>query len=101
MRDIIHFSNSIHVISNDDYNLWKGVLEFRNCIVHNNAFASKTETYNFPSIKPGSFTYPELKLHFKKGEAVESSSLLFPHVLNWTTDSIKDWIYRIHNYNKD
>lgn len=66
--------------------------------MHNNAFSSITETYVFPSIKPDSYEYTELKLKFKKGKAVEGSLLLFPHLINWTVDSIEKWIYKTHNY---
>jgi len=99
LRDIINLSKSIHIMDDDDYHLWNGLLEFRNCIVHNNAFSSMTETYVFPSIKPESYEYPELKLKFKEGEAVEGSLLLFLHLINWTVDSIEKWICNITKFN--
>jgi len=98
LRDIICLSQRIRILDSGDCSLWIGLIEFRNCIVHNNAFSSITETYVFPSIKPDSYEYPELKLKFKEGEAVEGSLLLFPHLINWTVDSIEKWIYKTHNY---
>jgi len=99
LRDVICLSQSIRVLDNNDCNLWIGLIEFRNCIVHNNAFSSITRTYVFPSIKPNSHEYPELKLNFKEDEAVEGNYLLFPHLINWTIDSIEKWIRNIIQFN--
>jgi len=100
LRDIISLSQNIDVLDDEECNLWMGLIEFRNCIVHNNSFSSKTETFVFPSIKPDKYEYPELYLNFREGEAIESNFLLFPHLINWSIDSIDKWIRNIAIVNK-
>jgi len=101
LRDIIDLSNRIDVINDHDYELWKGLLELRNCTVHNNSISSVTKEYIFPAFKSESYLYEELHMNFIEGEAVRSNLWLFPHLINWIVDSIENWIYQIHIYNSD
>jgi hypothetical protein len=98
LRDIIDLSNSIDVINDNDHELWKGLLELRNCTVHNNSVSSVTKEYIFPPYKSESYFFEELHLNFIEGEAVRSNIWLFPHLINWIIDSIESWIYKIHAY---
>jgi|GEM_PF-3269230 len=101
LRDIIDLSNRIDVIDDHDYELWKGLLELRNCTVHNNSVSSVTKEYIFPAYESESYLFEELHLNFIEGEAVRSNIWLFPHLINWTIDSIENWIYKIHIYKSD
>ncbi len=98
LRDMLKLSNDIRVINDEDYELWKGLLEFRNCTVHNNSISSITKEYISPPFNSETWYFPELKLNLIQGEAVQSNIWLFPHLINWTIDSIENWIRKMHNY---
>jgi len=88
LRDILKKSADINLIEEEQHKLWNGLLNFRNMIVHNNAISDMAETYE----------YPNCELAFLEGSMTQGNLLLFPHLLDWMIDAIRDWILNIDSY---
>ncbi len=85
LRDILKKSYEVGLISENNHTLWTGLLNFRNMLVHNNAISDTDETYS----------YPKIDLIFKETQMTQGNLLLFPNLLDWETDAIREWIYKI------
>lgn len=73
------------VISKPDFNLWEGVNELRNALVHNNGISEKTKEYGFP----------KCKLELNKNKMIRGNMKSFPFITDWLLDAIKSWIIEI------
>lgn len=65
--------NKYDTLSEVDYDGWRALIEFRNCIIHNNAISDKNITfidYNF-------------SLEMKEGEMIRVNLSLMPAIQHW------------------
>lgn len=85
LRDILKKSYEFGLISENNHTLWTGLLNFRNMLVHNNSISDTDESYS----------YPKVDLLFKENQMTQGNLLLFPNLLDWETDAIREWIYKI------
>ncbi|TFG78124.1 MAG: hypothetical protein E4H21_01115 [Thermodesulfobacteriales bacterium] len=88
LRNILEKSAEIDLIEEEQHKLWNGLLNFRNMIVHNNAISDITETYE----------YSNCTLVLVEEEMTQGNLLLFPNLLDWMIDAIRDWIFNINQY---
>lgn len=86
LYNIMDQSNANAVFSHNDFNLWKGLIFFRNSIVHNNAISEETAEYE----------YPGYKLTLIKDEMVQGNIVSFLYLIDWLLDASKDWILEMH-----
>jgi len=62
------------------YELWVGITELRNALVHNNGVADKTASYIFPDVR----------IEFSDGQMARGGILLFPALVDWVVDAYRD-----------
>jgi len=88
LRKIMNHFEEKGLISNTDFNLWDGLIELRNSIVHNNAISEITKVYEFPLCN----------LAFEKGSMVKGNLNLFLHLIDWVLDSMLTLIIRTETW---
>ena len=82
LRNILKRSKESRIVSDSDYLLWEGVIDFRNTLVHNNGIAEADKLY----------IYPQSKLEMYQGKMTRGSLILFPSLTDWILDSMKEWL---------
>lgn len=82
LMKVIEISHRKGIINAADMGLWTGVIRLRNSIVHNNAIAEETSTYDFP----------EVKLALEDKKMVQGDLLLFGHLTGWVLENAKKWM---------
>lgn len=85
LRTIMERSRAQRVLSDVEFSRWVGVIELRNCIVHNNGISEKTAKY----------VYPSCELILEDGRMTQGDLVLLPSLLGWMLDSYKSWIVEI------
>lgn len=88
LRDIIGKSHAIGIINHENYELWEGLLNLRNILVHNNAISDITLKLK----------YQNAELILNEGQMMRANLKLFPNLMDWVVEAIEDWIYRIVAY---
>ena len=82
LKQIMEKSKDHSVISDSDFRLWEGVINFRNTLVHNNGIGEIDAVY----------TYPKCELKMSDGKMTQGNLRLFPSLTDWVLDSIKHWL---------
>jgi len=82
LRGIIQESARAAMISRNMEHGWSGIVELRNMLVHNNAIAERTQTFELPSGPT---------LAFAEGRMMHGNLRLLPEVLLWTTNAFAAW----------
>jgi arsenate reductase-like glutaredoxin family protein len=81
LRMIMERSKAKKIISDSDFNLWEGIINFRNTMVHNNGIAEIDMVYR----------YPKCELKMSIGKMTQGKLTLFPNLTDWVLDAAKDW----------
>lgn len=82
LRNILKRSKENRIVTDSDYLLWEGVIDFRNTLVHNNGIAEADKSY----------IYPQCKLEMYQGKMTKGSLTLFPSLTDWILDAMKEWL---------
>lgn len=85
LREIMKKSEENKLISRTDFELWDGVIELRNTLVHNNGISEKNLKLN----------YPQCVLELQKDKMTRGSLKLFPSLIDWLLDAYKRWVLNI------
>jgi len=75
-------SKECDVINDEDFILWSGVINLRNCLVHNNGISDTNGEYN----------YPNIVLILKVDNMTQGDLLLFGYLLEWLLDASRQWM---------
>lgn len=81
LGSILGASKDANLISQGTYDLWGGVIELRNTLVHNNGIADRTATYRFP----------DFKVELRQGQMSIDGLVFFAALTDWMIDAFWDW----------
>lgn len=81
LRMIMEMSKAKKIISDSNFNLWEGIINLRNTMVHNNGIAEINMVYR----------YPKCELKMSTGKMTQGNLFLFHSLTDWVLDAIKDW----------
>jgi hypothetical protein len=87
LRKIMEQSRDVGIINAHTFEQWEGMIELRNCLIHNNGYASVTHQYS----------YPEVTLSFNDGLMVKGSIRNFTAFTEWLLRAARDWIMATNN----
>jgi len=90
LREIMERSKSNKFISDEDYDLWDGLISLRNSLVHNNGISDKSAEYN----------YPKTVLKMEHDVMTQGNLYMFGYLLEWMLDASKQWILSLSNHKK-
>lgn len=86
LRDLLNNSHDAGLITREQINCWKGLMELRNSLIHNNAIADENATYSYPGVT----------LTFTKEERVEMIPIQVPLIKRWIINNAREWFTRHH-----
>jgi len=86
LSKIIEESKRHNVISDSELTRWKGAIELRNTLVHNNGISEKTAQYS----------YPRCHLKLTKNKMIRGNLKQFPYITDWLLDATKSWILEMY-----
>lgn len=87
LSKIMERSNEVGLIDTNTLLQWKGLIELRNCLVHNNGYASITYKY----------AYPGVTLNFVEGAMTHGTIRNFTQLTEWLLRASKAWIVNVNN----
>ena len=76
------------LISDEEYDVWRGLIETRNIIVHNNAIAEETKSFKM---------FNEFRISFVKGKMLKDKLDFFIKLLDVAIDQHHQWIRSVIN----
>jgi len=82
LSEIIERSKKITLIDEQQYGIWRALIEVRNAVVHNNAIADID----------GGYEIDDIEINFVKGKMVRGKLNLFIKLLGITTDQYYKWL---------
>ncbi|OCH01512.1 hypothetical protein A6E10_18710 [Aliivibrio fischeri] len=83
--NIMKKSKSLGLIDESTFNLWSGLIELRNTIIHNNAISEKNVIYNYSTVK----------LEFIKNEMIQGNLKMYPLLIHWLIKNAERWLIEI------
>jgi len=87
LRKIMLRSKDAAIINDADYQLWEGVIECRNNLVHNNGYSEISADYQ----------YPKCTLHMEINKMTQGDLHLFTNLIDWILDACNSWIININS----
>lgn len=79
---LIRGGQRVGFISDSDFYAWDAAIELRNCIVHNNAIASRTQSIEI---------IPNLTLEFREGRDIEAQPHQIASIVLWAVRAYARW----------
>jgi hypothetical protein len=87
LRKIMLRSKDAGIINDADNQLWEGVIECRNNLVHNNGCSEISVDYQ----------YPKCELHMEVNTMTQGDLYLFTNLIDWILDASSSWIIKINS----
>jgi hypothetical protein len=84
---IMERSKEIGLIDANTLAQWKGLIEHRNCLIHNNGYASETSQYS----------YPGATLNFVDGAMTQGTIRDFTALTEWLLRASGEWVVGANN----
>lgn len=84
---IMKRSMEIGIIDDNTLEQWSGLIEQRNCLVHNNGYASLTRQYSYPGVN----------LNFVDGAMTRGSMRNWGSLTEWLLYAANNWIVTTNN----
>ena len=85
LSQIMDVSKKKGFIDKSTYDLWIGLMNLRNSLVHNNGISSETVSYK----------YPEITIDVSKDNMIQGNLLTFGLLIKWLLNESKSWILNI------
>jgi len=82
LKKIMQRSFDKGLISQENLHLWKGAIELRNLLVHNNGISEKTACYE----------YPEVTIQINSDRETQGSLISLGLLIKWLLNETKIWI---------
>jgi hypothetical protein len=87
LRKIMLRSKDAGIINDADNQLWEGVIECRNCLVHNNGYSEINADYQ----------YPKCTLNLETDKMIQGNLHVFTNLIGWILDASSSWIININS----